>query len=101
MDFVPLSLIGEGTRIHTGTSEKIPASYVKVGTGFFETMGIPLLAGRDFGREGKVPVAIINRAMAGKLFPRQNPIGREITDPLKTYTIIGVVAKSVLYCSGK
>jgi predicted permease len=94
VDFVPLTVIGEGTQFGRGESPKIPAAAVKVGTRYFETMGIPLLAGRDFGREGKAPVVIVNRALAEKLFPGQSPLGRQVSDPQKAYTVIGVVANA-------
>ena len=71
-----------------------------------ETMGLRLVSGRDFtpdeyqdlavlqksGEQGRVPGAIINRAMAEKLFPGQNPLGKVFyswTDA--PTTVIGVV----------
>jgi len=52
---------------------------VVVGLDYFDTMGIPLVAGRVFTeRDGqKAPgVAIINEAAARKFFPNENPLGR-------------------------
>jgi predicted permease len=49
--------------------------------GFFETMRIPLLAGRTFQQQdgsGGAPVMVINRAFADKYFPHENPIGKHI-----------------------
>ncbi|MGB8538391.1 MAG: ABC transporter permease [Acidobacteriaceae bacterium] len=49
--------------------------------GFFETMRIPLLAGRTFQEQDSsrgAPVMVINRAFADKYFPGQNPIGKHI-----------------------
>ncbi len=49
--------------------------------GFFETMRIPLLAGRTFQEQDSsrgAPVMIINRAFADKYFPGQNPIGMHV-----------------------
>jgi predicted permease len=49
--------------------------------GFFETMRIPLLAGRAFqGQDSSrgAPVMVINRAFAEKYFPGQNPIGKHV-----------------------
>src|SRR2546429_4640700 len=48
---------------------------------FFETMGIPLLTGRDFAPQdgpGSQKVAIINQAFARDFFGTDNPIGRRI-----------------------
>lgn len=49
--------------------------------GYFETMRIPLLAGRTFSdRDGtkSPPVVIINQAFARKYFPNANPLGQRI-----------------------
>jgi ABC-type antimicrobial peptide transport system permease subunit len=56
-------------------------------------MGIPRLAGRDFANESPTgpKVAIINQALAQKLFATQDPIGQRITGGGVTYQIIGVV----------
>jgi predicted permease len=46
---------------------------------FFETMGIPLIAGRSFTArdvEGAPKVVMINEAAARKYFPNENPVGR-------------------------
>jgi predicted permease len=56
-------------------------------------MGIPRLAGRDFGAEKAdgPKVAIVNRAFAERLFGATNPIGRQVNGGDVTYSIIGVV----------
>ena len=49
--------------------------------GFFKVMRIPLLQGRDFtdaDHEGTQPVAIVQDALAAKLWPGQNPVGKRI-----------------------
>jgi predicted permease len=61
--------------------------------GYFATMGIPLVRGRDFAesdREGSGAVAILNEAFADALFPGQDPIGRTLTSDDRVVTIIGV-----------
>jgi predicted permease len=62
-------------------------------SGYFETMGIPRLAGRDFAHEtANAPkVAIVNRAFAEHFFARESPIGQRMVDGETTYEIIGVV----------
>lgn len=61
--------------------------------GYFETMGIRRLAGRDFAHEAAnaTKVAIVNRAFAEHFFPRGNPIGRRVVGAGVSYEIIGVV----------
>jgi predicted permease len=49
--------------------------------GYFSTMHIPLVAGRDFSDRDGVkgpPTIIVNQAFAKKYFPRVNPIGQHI-----------------------
>jgi predicted permease len=61
-----------------------------VGAHFFETFGIPVLAGRDFeprDDETAPPVIAINEAMARRYFGAVNPIGR----PTSAGTIVAVV----------
>jgi predicted permease len=67
-----------------------------VGPRYFETVGMPLLAGRDFSRHDQPDsprVALINQAMARDSFGGRNPIGRHITfdGEDKPYEIVGVV----------
>src|SRR6202044_1106418 len=61
--------------------------------GYFETMGIPRLAGRDFSHEAAnaTKVAIVNRAFAEHFFPQQSPLGNRVTGGGVTYEVIGVV----------
>ena len=50
-----------------------------VGPRFFETLGTPVLVGRDFGPQdhsGSTLVALINQTMARRFFANRNPIGK-------------------------
>jgi predicted permease len=50
-----------------------------VGSGFFHTLGIPILAGRDFSESDTASapkVGILSESLARQAFPGQNPIGR-------------------------
>jgi putative ABC transport system permease protein len=49
--------------------------------GYFRTLGIARVAGRDFTEHDDLkstPVAIVNRALARRFFPNQDPIGKHI-----------------------
>ncbi|HEY5227181.1 MAG TPA: FtsX-like permease family protein, partial [Opitutaceae bacterium] len=51
--------------------------------GFFQVYGVELVKGRDFNdtdRPGSPSVIIVNEAMAKKLWPGQDPIGKRIGD---------------------
>jgi putative ABC transport system permease protein len=52
-----------------------------ISPGYFSTMGIPLLAGRDFSEHdnlGSPEVAILNQTAANELFPGEDPVGKVI-----------------------
>ena len=66
----------------TTPGERRPAVQVRIATpGYFETMGVRLLAGRTFAArddERSPQVVVINRAMARQHFPGEEPIGRRV-----------------------
>ena len=69
--------------------------------GWFETMGIPLRSGRDFGagdRAGSAPVAIVNEAFVRRFLPDEPPIGEHVRlgrDEVTRFAIVGVVGDAV------
>jgi putative ABC transport system permease protein len=66
-----------------------------VGPRYFETLGTPFVAGRDFefADAGRPRVAIVNQAMARYYFGDGSPLGRHLTFERDTvpYEIVGVV----------
>lgn len=66
-------------------------------SGYFETMGIPLIRGRSFDRtdgEQTPKVVVINEAAAQRFWPGEDPIGKRIlsgADDNAWSTIVGVV----------
>jgi putative ABC transport system permease protein len=65
--------------------------------GYFETMRLPLIAGRAINRNDAATapgVVVINQRAARRYWLGQDPIGQRISlgDPSETYTIIGVSA---------
>jgi predicted permease len=75
------------------------AEEIPISEGYFEALGVPLLAGRFFGGVDRAPehhVLIINQAMAKDYFGGQDAVGKRLqtgdADPTSTwYTIVGVV----------
>ena len=52
-----------------------------VGNNFFQTLGIPIIAGRSFGPQDTATspeVAIINQSLARSRFPHGNPVGKRL-----------------------
>jgi len=65
-----------------------------VGPDFFHTLGVPVLAGRDFtdADTASAPKAIIiNELFAQRFLPGENPIGHHVGDKNRLDIIIGVV----------
>lgn len=89
-NFMPLSLNYSSTNIYVeGQPEtrgiNLPSSmYSSIGAGYFETIGLPLLAGRPFAEsdtEGTPRVVIINETFARRLIHATNPaeaIGKRV-----------------------
>jgi putative ABC transport system permease protein len=69
---------------------------------YFETIGIPLLKGRLFGKEDQAnrpSVIVINRTMAERFWPNQDPLGKQVklAEGDTTATVIGVVGDAKHY----
>ncbi len=97
-DYTPLSMAGNTELFHVGggpnSGKNDPgANLTRVTPGYFETMGIPRVAGRDFGGEtaSGPKTAVVNRAFVERLFGGENPIGQQVTGGGVTYQIVGVV----------
>jgi putative ABC transport system permease protein len=85
-------------------SRQFDASLNWISSGFFATMGTPMMAGRDFSDADTpqtMPVAIVNETFASRIARRGPPVigtrfTREATpsDPPKTFEIVGVVRNS-------
>ncbi len=77
------------------------SSYDAVGPGYFSTLGIPVLTGREIteqDRAGGAQVCVINETFARRFFQGRHPIGLHITqryaDQSNTYEVVGVVKDS-------
>jgi macrolide transport system ATP-binding/permease protein len=94
-----VSVVGEEIRAE---NQRLLIMSDRVGVGYFATMGISLVQGRDFSsidKKDSLHVAIINEAMAEKLWPGQNPIGRKVSvyAEKSTKEIVGVVKNTKYY----
>jgi macrolide transport system ATP-binding/permease protein len=78
--------------------DEIPsADYVAASEGYFATIGIPILSGREFTRnddENASPVAIINETLAEKYWPGKDPIGQRLQVKDKWMQVVGVAKLS-------
>ena len=76
--------------------QKAATDEVYVTPGYFQTLQIPIFAGRAFSDSDgpqTQPVAIVNRSFARKFFHGENPLGRYVN---KNVMIVGVVEDTVL-----
>ncbi len=77
------------------------ARFRSVSPGFFETLGMPMLEGRDFrdsDKEGAEPVVIISKSVADQLFPGQPALNREFrwTDGVMKFIGIGYQPRRII-----
>jgi predicted permease len=85
--------------VQRGGSEAFDADWNVVSPGFFRTLNVPLVAGRDFSDADaarSLRVAIVNRAMARAIWGDADPIGRTIElgdeSTWEATTIVGLAA---------
>ncbi len=81
------------------------AKFRTVSPGFFASLGVPIIAGRDFNADDRVDgekVVIVSQSLAQRMFPNQEAVNRRFiwTDPVMKFIdvstaprrIVGVVA---------
>ena len=88
----------EGKQSFSGDLRLLPyAGFRLASPGYFATMGIPILRGRDFSESDLYDrpfVAIISDSLARQNFPNEDPIGHRIMcglDSPKWMTVVGIV----------
>jgi putative ABC transport system permease protein len=93
----------QGAKRENGMAD-LRARFRSVSPGFFSTLALPLVEGRDFrdgDKDGSERVVIVSESVAKSLFPGQDPLNRELnwTDPVMKFIgisyeprrIVGVV----------
>jgi predicted permease len=82
---------------------RMNVDYNIVAAGYFETMRIPILAGRDFGPEdgaGGRGALIVNETMAKRFWPNSDAIGQSIRAAGER-VVIGIAADTKVYSLGE
>ncbi len=106
LDFHSGSIYVEGQPV-TRSSDLPIVPYESVWPRYFETMGVPLLEGRDFtAREDKEEsrVAIVNETFARRFWPGQSPIGKRLSTDGPDgprFEVVGVVKDSKYWTIGE
>lgn len=83
------------------SKDDLRARFRFVSPGYFDTLGIHLLEGRDFteaDRKEAEPVVIVSRSIAEQLFPGQDAVNRHVmwTDPLIKYAGISPAPRRIV-----
>jgi predicted permease len=98
VDSIPLSIGGvsfdfeaSGARSGKRVAE---ADVYRVGRNYFQTLGLPIVRGRDFEARDGAGVAIVNERLAQQLFPKQDAIGQTITEGKNVYQVIAIANNS-------
>jgi putative ABC transport system permease protein len=91
---IRLQFAASGARRPDGQDYR--AQFRPIGPGYFGTMGVPILVGRDFNygdKEGAERVVIISKSLADMLYPGQNAVNRTLrwTDPVIKF--VGISAE--------
>lgn len=99
---LPLTFHSSGAEVSLdGAREAVPISQVLVGPGYLGVLRIPLVAGRDIGREDTREagrVAVVNETMARRLWPDGAALGRSFRSNDQVVTVVGV-ARDAKYAS--
>ncbi len=108
---VPLGGESEGRLVRSDADQSVPlfATVTVIGSNYFPTIGLPLIAGRDFtaaeGSTTPAAMAIVDRLLAERVFGSVNPIGRivqlvdrggEVDDSLQIVGIVPTVRDDIL-----
>jgi predicted permease len=84
--------------------QRYESGFNRVGPGYFESMGIPIVAGREFGGtdDAQGPnVVIVNEHVAEEVWPGENAVGKTISRMDRDWTVIGVARNAVYYDIGE
>ena len=76
----PIAIVPDGFQLPRDTTSMTILS-ARIDEGYLETMAIPVVSGRGFAPSDTTNtprVALINRAMAARFWPGQNPIGKRV-----------------------
>jgi predicted permease len=85
----------DGYQIQPGEAPTV--DYTQIGPGYLRTLGIPLMAGREFtgdDNETSDPVAIVNEPMAGRYWKGRDPVGSRLLVGGRPVRVVGVAKLS-------
>lgn len=86
----------------SGPGEEDPrAQFRVISPGFFASLGVPLIAGRDFNesdRKGSEKVVIVSQSLAQRMFPNQDAVNHHLfwTDPVMKFADISTEPRRIV-----
>jgi predicted permease len=89
---IGLAFAVEGARRENGQDDP-RARFRSISPGFFQTLGLPLLEGRDFretDQDGAERVVIVSQSVAQQLFPGREAVGRHLEWTDSVVKFIGI-----------
>lgn len=78
-------------------SDSLEVRRAEVSAGYFQSLGMKIVSGRDFtpdDKENAARVAIVDQTLAARYWPNQSPLGRRLMIWGHPVTIVGVVRNS-------
>ena len=88
-------------RVRASGEEDPRARFRTVSPGYFSSVGIPIVAGRDFNesdRQGAEQVVIVSRQLAQRMFPNQDALNYHLTwtDPVMKFIEVGTAPRRIV-----
>jgi predicted permease len=103
-DGLPVDLVGNFTSVSRldrpdDSSGRVQVEFTRVGEGYFETIGTPILRGRGIEAAdgaGSETVIILTQTLADRLFPGEEAIGQRVASGASRngpaeFTVVGIV----------
>jgi len=102
----PLSLSGNGMfqRVTSPDRQEYEIKYNSVSRNFLNTMGTPIVRGRNFEERDEIAGAnsvVVNERMAQRFWPAEDPIGKEVVVGGKPHRVIGVARNAPITAVGE
>jgi predicted permease len=98
------AFVQQVSRMSSEAADGIPAAFNSVSPGFFDSLGIRIIQGRDFTWADQAigpRVAILGRSLANRLFPGEDPLRNRVRIGTQPYRqdleVVGIVADTRLY----
>lgn len=98
-DQYPVSFPGSPTNTGEPDHDRSLVDVMSTTAGYFVTMGIPILEGRDFAAsdDSSGHVLVIDESLARRYFPQGSAVGQSLRIDTSAYTVVGVVKHARLY----